>query len=180
MAKRFKLNSGDIFTLPLGSEEFGIGQIVCFPNTKDVFIMIVFDYRSKKYDTNEVKSAIIAPPLFLGYSTDARLYHKYWEVIDNDKNNLDKIVMPYHCLGTPPNEVYLTDYKNIRLKEINEAEFNMLEYLTTYAPIRFENALKAHFGLQDWIPENYNEILYQKTLDSVKVAEEILNKDKIM
>jgi hypothetical protein len=56
----------------------------------------------------------------------------------------------------------------------------MLEYLTTYAPIRFENALKAHFGLQEWVPENYNEILYQKTLDSVKVAEEILNKDKIM
>jgi len=32
MGEKFKLNVGDIFTIPLGNEEFGIGQIVWFPN----------------------------------------------------------------------------------------------------------------------------------------------------
>ncbi|KPH13341.1 Imm26 family immunity protein [Chryseobacterium sp. ERMR1:04] len=177
MAKRFKLSEGDIFTIPLGNGEFGIGQIVCFPRTKDVFIMIVYDYRAKKYDENNIMLALKSSILFLGYSTEARLYHKMWEIIENSTKNLDEVKMPYHRLGTPPEEIYLTNYKNERIKAINEKEFQRLEYLTSYAPIRFENALKAHFGLQEWISENYDSVLYEKTLESIRVANELLNID---
>lgn len=175
MAKRFKLNEGDIFQIPLGNEEWGVGQIVCFPRTRDAFIMIVFDYKMYDSTSNIIENAIESPILLLGYSTDAKLYHKHWQIIGNDKRLISKVEMPFHRLGTPPEDIFLTNYKNERLKPINEPEFNKLDYLTNYAPVRFENALKAHFGLQEWISEDYDKILYEKTLESVKIAEEILN-----
>jgi hypothetical protein len=176
MAKRFKLNVGDIFTIPLGNGEFGIGQIVCFPNTKDVFIMIVFDYKAKDYDESNIAIAVKSAILFLGYSTDARLYHENWVIIGNSIDQLDKVAMPFYRLGTPPDEIYLINYKSERVKAITEVEFDMLGHLTSYAPIRFENALKAHFELKEWDSQNYDKILYKKTYESVEIAKDILAK----
>ncbi len=177
MAKRFKLNVGDIFTIPLAENEVGFGQIICFPRTKDVFIMVVFDAKiafsyTKEYNMEEIVTSKI---LFLGYSTDAKLYHKDWEVIGNYTSNISAIVMPYHRLGTPPGDIYLTNYKSERVCEIDEETFNKLNYLTNYAPIRYENALKAYFGLQEWKEEDYDKLLYKHTLKSNEIAQKVLS-----
>ncbi|WP_306353666.1 Imm26 family immunity protein [Flavobacterium sp. '19STA2R22 D10 B1'] len=173
---RFKLKIGDIFTIPLSEKEVGFGQIVCFPNSKNAFIMCVFDIKQSKETPIEIQKICNTPLLFLGYSTDAKLYHKHWEIIGNSIKNIDSITMPYFRLGTPPKDIYLINYKGDRLKSINIKEFDMLDYETNYAPIRYENALKAHFGFGEWIPENYNNLLYKFTLDSNEIAKRILNK----
>ena len=175
MAKKLKIQEGDLFAIPLLNEEFGIGQIVAFPRTKDVFIMVVFDYKTTNPSPNEIVSYLSSPILFLGYSTDARLYHKKWHIIANDRSNLKDIELPYNRLGTPPEDIYLTDYKNERIKTITQFEFDKLQYMTSYAPIRFESALNAYFELSDWKSEDYDSILYSKTLNSIEVAKEILN-----
>lgn len=179
MAKRFKINTGDIFKIPIKNSEFGLGQIAYMPNHKHDFMMIVFD---KKYNVKEeinfeeLKNQKI---LFLGYTVDAKLYNKDWEVIGNYTTNLSEIKFPCHKLGLPnddyPDGARLVDHKGNVLANIDRYTFEILSYKTEVGPIRFENALKAYFGLQEWIHEDYDKILYEKTLESVKIAEEILN-----
>ncbi|BFO67004.1 Imm26 family immunity protein [Chryseobacterium sp. KCF3-3] len=181
MAKRFKLNVGDVFTIPLENDEFGIGQIVYMPNHKHNFIMIVFD---KKYNLKEevdLNGLQDLKVLFLGYTVDAKLYHKHWEIIGNTLSNLSSVKFPCYKLGLPnddyPDGARLVDHKGNVLANIDKDTFDSLSYQNEVGPIRFQNALKAHFGLQEWIPEDYDKILYVKTLESVKIAEEILNNE---
>lgn len=179
MAKRFKLNIGDIFTIPLGNGEFGLGQIVYMPSHKHNFIMIVFNekYKSKEeVNLNALKDLEI---LLLGYTVDAKLYNKDWEIIGNNLSNLLLIKLPCYKLGLPdddyPDGARLVDHKGNVLANIDKDTFDNLSYQSEVGPIRFQNALKAHFGLQEWIPEDYDKILYTKTLESVKIADDILS-----
>ncbi|MGE8513543.1 MAG: Imm26 family immunity protein [Chryseobacterium culicis] len=179
MAKRFKLNVGDVFTIPLENDEFGIGQIVYMPNHKHNFIMIVFDKKynlKEEVDLNGLQDLKI---LFLGYTVDAKLYHKDWEIIGNNLSNLSSVKFPCYKLGLPnddyPDGARLVNYKGNVIANINKSQFDKLSFQSEVGPIRFEKALKAHFGLQEWITEDYDKILYEKTLESVKIAEEILH-----
>ncbi|WP_336719161.1 Imm26 family immunity protein [Chryseobacterium mucoviscidosis] len=179
MAKRFKLKIGDVFTIPIDNNEFGIGQIVYMPSHKHNFIMIVFD---KKYNLKEdvdFDSLKDLKILFLGYTVDAKLYHKHWEIIGNNLANLSSVKFPFYKLGLPnddyPDGARLVDHEGNVLASIDKYTFENLSYESEVAPIRFQNALKAHFGMQEWISDDYDKILYKKTLESVKIAENILS-----
>lgn len=178
MAKRFKLKEGDIFTIPLEKNEVGIGQIISFPRHQHNFIMIVFDKKFKSIESIDLSKINSYKILLLGYTVDAKLYHKDWVIIDNITENISKISLPYFKLGLPnddyPDGARLVDYKGNVLANINRDIFDKLMFQTEVGPIRFEKALRAHFGLQEWISEDYDKILYEKTLESVKIAEEIL------
>lgn len=180
MAKRFKIKTGDIFTIPIKDEVFGLGQIAYMPSHRHNFIMIVFD---KKYNSKEdIRFDDLSNQkiLFLAYTVDAKLYNKHWEIIGNTITNLSEVKFPCYKLGLPnddyPDGARLVDYKGNVLANIDREIFDKLLFETEVGPIRFENALKAYFGLQEWIPEDYDKILYEKTLESVQVAEEVLNK----
>ncbi len=177
MTKKLRLNVGDIFTIPLGNGEMGFGQIVSFPRSKDVFIMIVFDQKMSENENYDIDKIIKSDILFLGYTTDAKLYHKHWNIIDNSNTNIASIVMPYYRLGTPPHEIYLINYKSECICKVSEEEFNQLDYLTNYAPIRYENALKAFYKLQEWKAGDYNQLLYEKVLKSNEIARSILKRE---
>lgn len=170
MAKRLKLNIGDIFTIPLSDNEVGFGQIISFPISKDQFIMVCFELKENKVGKYEVKKIIESPIIFLGYTVDALLYHNRWEIIGNYTNNIEDYVLPYHKIGIPPSDAFMTDYKGNKVAKISGEVFEQLGFKTSVSPIRFQNALKAHFGLQDWIEEDYNKILYSETLKSVEIA----------
>jgi len=167
---KLKLKIGDLFTIPLENQETSFGQIVNFPNSKDVFIMCVFDKKQNVESEIKPKEICESPVLLLGYSTDAKLYHKDWLLVGNYTENISKIVLPFHRLGTPPTDIYLVDYSGKRIKEIDEELFNQLSYQTSYSPIRYENALKAHFKLQEWKNDDYDKLLYEYTLKGNKIA----------
>ena len=71
--------------------------------------------------------------------------------------------------------MYLVNHKGERLREIDENIFNKLMYKTEIAPIRYENALKAYYKLQEWKGEDYDKMLYTSTLDSNNIANQLLN-----
>lgn len=175
MAKKLRLHAGDVFTIPLGNGQFGFGQIVCFPKTKDSFIMAVYDYVSLSKEKIEIKEICSSKILFLGYSTDARIFHNIWDILGNYTVNLPEIVLPYFKLGSLPNEVFLVDHKGKRLVEIDELNFIKLEYETHFAPIRFENALKAYYGLLEWNENDFGRLSYDKVRLSSQIAEQILS-----
>jgi hypothetical protein len=175
------LSVGDVFTIPLSEEEVGFGQIISFSNINSVFWMVIYDckaIKSNNYDINKIFQHKI---LLLGYTNDAKLYHKHWSIIGTYIDNISSISMPYFKLGLPnpehPDGARLVDYKGKVLAQIDKDVFDKLEYKTEVGPIRFENALKAYFGYGEWIPDDYDMLLYEKTLESVKIADQVLKRE---
>jgi hypothetical protein len=156
-----KLNKGDIFTIELNDAEVGFGQIIALP-TKSTLIIALFDLKLPKAGNYDIEIVAASEVLFLGYSLDAKLYHKNWVIIGNLEPRSD-ILLPYCKLGTPPGAIYITDFKGKRLRECTVEEFNLLSYQTVIAPVRYENALKAFYRFREWIDDDYNKILYKHT-----------------
>ena len=177
MAKRFKLNVGDVFTIPLNESEIGFGQCVTpHKNTSGGFVIAVFPIKQHKNKAIFIEEIVKHKPIFLGFTFDAKLYHKEWVIIGNYTSNIKELKLPYNRLGTPPDEIYLTDVESNIVAEISEDIFNVLSYKTEIAPIRYENALKAHFGMQEWKVEDYDKILYKHSLKSNMIFESLINK----
>jgi hypothetical protein len=163
-----KLKIGDTFAMYIDESVTGFGQIVDFPN-KDYFIVIVFEkiYKGKKWpNLSKVFNDNI---LLLGYTVDSLLYHKKWTVIGNNITNISNIKLPYHKLDSPPN-AKIVNYKGDIIRKASKEEFNTLDYETVVAPIRFNFALKGYHKLGEW-DEDYDRLLYEKTLESIKIVE---------
>jgi Immunity protein 26 len=166
--KNMKLKVGDVFTINLNKDEVGFGQIILFPD-KSTLLITILKWKEPINSTYDLEKVCSSEILFLGYSLDAKLYHNDWKIIGNI--DIKRIVLPYHRLGTPPDEIYITDCKGKRIRECTIEEFNKLDYRTIISPIRYENALKAYYGFQPWIHEDYNKLLYENTLQSKEVVD---------
>ena len=158
---KLKLKEGDVFNIPLNGEEIGFGQIIAIPD-KSSLVIVLFDKKQgidKEIDFDKICGSRV---IMLGNTFDAKLYHKDWQVIGNYTGNINNIAMPVYRLGTPPGDLYLTDYKGNRLRKITLKEFEELTYQIFIAPVRYENALRAYFGLQEWKSEDYDKLLYTR------------------
>lgn len=161
-----KLLIGDIFTIKVDENRIGFGQVVALPQ-KNILIIAVFDKIAnidQKIDCSEIVNAEV---LFLGCTLDAKLYHKHWNIVGNICDNITSISLPYNILGTAP-EIYLTDYMGNRLRKASNEEIKLLDYETIIAPVRYENALKAHFGIQEWHAD-YDKLLYRRIIQAKKL-----------
>lgn len=161
-----KLKVDDVFTIPVSSDEVGFGQIIAFPTASSLLI-IVFDLKHTTDSDHDIKKIIGSKILFLGHTLDAKLYHKHWKVIGNVP--VKNVELPYSKIGIPPDDIFITDYKGKKVRKCTVEEFDRLDYQSVIAPVRYENALKAYYGLQDWIGEDYDKLLYERTINSVKI-----------
>ncbi len=174
MAK-FKLEVGDIFTIPLGNGEFGFGQVITeYKKSSGSFMIGVFNFKSNQIEKVSLEQICNSELVFLGFTFDAKLYHKDWLIIGVYLNNIPNIILPYYKLGLKPDDIYITDYKGDIVRIATDNEFSQLSYKTEIAPIRYENALKAFYNLQEWIDEDYNKILYKSSLESNVIANRVL------
>jgi hypothetical protein len=169
MKKKKTLLLGDLFKIPLDGNRFGLGIILYV--AKHNFVIAIYDvmyYNDHSIDFDDLKNK---PIVFFGYTLDAKFYHGDWTIIGNVGSlELSEIYFPYYKLGTPPKDIYVVNYKGEKLRKATLKEFEQLDYETTIAPIRYENALKAHFNLIEW-KDDYNSILYSKVLNSVKLID---------
>lgn len=162
-----KLNIGDIFTIPIDEARVGIGQIINKPN-KDSLIIVVYDVILNKDLLPPLNELCKNNILLLGHTLDAKLYHKHWVIVGNYNRNISTIYLPYYKLGTPPKDIYIVNYIGDSFRRATISEFNALNYQSIVSPIRYENAVKAHFNLLDW-DNTYNDLLYSYTLDSINL-----------
>jgi Immunity protein 26 len=162
-----KLRVGDVFTIPIDNIRVGFGQLISMPN-KDSLIIAVFDFSCLKENEYFMDKICESEIIFLGYTLDAKLYHKHWVIIGNYTNNINNIYLPYFKIGSPPN-IHITNYKGESIRRAENSEFDSFNYLSIVAPIRYENALKAHNNLMEW-DDVYNDLLYSYTLESQKIA----------
>lgn len=173
MAKKFNIILGDIFTIPLGNGEFGFGHVVTDYNKRSGgFMMAVYDLKLE--DANNLVFAHFGETnlLLLGFTFDAKIYHKDWQIIGNFTENIERIKMPYFRLGLPSDNAQIVNYKGEILSEIDDSTFEKLRYKSEIAPIRYENALKAHYGIQEW-KDDYDKLLYKYAIDSNEVARKL-------
>lgn len=174
MAKRFNLNIGDVFTIPLDNNQFGFGQVVAsYDKRSGGFVIAIFNYKSDDISNVTISEICSKEILFLGFTFDAKIYHKDWTLIGNYIANIENIIMPYYRLGTPPEEIYIVNHKGECIKDIDEKTFYKLSYKTEIAPIRYENALKAYYGLQEWKEEDYDKLLYKHSIKSKEIFESV-------
>lgn len=162
-----QLKIGDIFTVALNDLEVGFGQIIAFP-TRSSLIICLFSVKlpsNKLYDLTLVSNADV---ILLGYTLDAKLYHKDWVVIGNREPS-KRILLPYHKVGLPPGDMFIADFKGKKIRKCTLEEFNSLHHQTTIAPIRYENALKAFFQLMEWKPDDYDKLLYKNSVASNEI-----------
>lgn len=154
-----KLKEGDVFSISLTVNEVGFGQVIAFPNRSTIMI-VLFNHKEELSTNYNIEVICTSKIVFIGCTYDAKLYHNDWIIVGNYKANLTSINLPVYKLGTPPIEIYLVDYKGKKLRSVSLKEFNTLHYQTFIAPVRFENALKAFFKLQEWRSDDYDKILY--------------------
>lgn len=160
-----KFRVGDIFTIQVSEDKIGFGQIIEIPN-KDNFIIAVYKTIYTGKDWPSLQEIVEDEVLLLGYTLDAKLYHKHWKIIGNLSLPPGKVKLPFFRLGTAP-DYKLVDYKGQVIKNIGLELFNCLNYQTVIAPVRYENALKAYHGLNEWRAE-YDDLMYTRTLESIE------------
>ena len=162
-----KLTEGDVFNIPIDDKHVGFGQIIYQKNKNSgVFMIIVFKGKFKKdasLNFEEVKGSGI---LYMGYTMDAKLYHKHWDLMGNYPFDIDSLTLPFYRLGTPPDDIYILDYTGKKLRECTLEEFDKLHYKSSVAPIRYEKALKAYHKLLDW-DIDYDKLLYKEERDFI-------------
>jgi len=160
-----KIKEGDVFTIPVDENRVGFGQIIKIPN-KNNFIIVVFQEICITTEIPAVNEIINFSPLFLGYTMDAKLYHKHWKIIGNNNSNIDLIPLPNYRLGTPPDDIYITDYSGKVLRPAKKEEYEKLEHKTVRAPVGYENALKAYHNLKEWQADD-NKLLFKNVIKQV-------------
>ncbi len=160
-----KLHTGDIFEFAINENSKSYGQIINILK-KNTITIVIFEgqYRSRP-DIQELLEDNI---LLFGNTFDAKLYHKNWIIIANEKSNIESIKLPYYKIGTDP--VYIEDFYEKKIRKANSYEEEQLYYRPYIAPVGFELALKAYYKKLEW-EENFNKMLYSNLLKSVEIVE---------
>jgi hypothetical protein len=171
-----KLKEGDVFTIPLGKDEVGFGQIVIYE--KYIFIICIFDFKQQVREMFNLEKITSSSVLFFGHTTKAKIIDKNWPIIGNYQPNLKNIELPYYKQGHPLSEMFITNYNGDKICTATEKEFSKLQYEAVVAPLIYEDALKAHFNIEEWLADTYNDLLYEYVLNSKKIVTEAKARNK--
>jgi len=155
---------GDVFLVPVDDSRFGIGQIA--GDWKGELYVIIYEeiFSGEKPNPESVNSA---KPLFAALSMDAKIHHGDWPIIGNVTKNLDHIPQPVFKVDQG-GRVFLESRDRSISRPASSSEAERLRLRTVVAPVRLENALKAHAGLAEWNPR-YDELRADYALDSSRV-----------
>jgi len=147
--KRLRIKEGDIFTIPIDDQTQGYGQIVKIPD-KYSFIMAVFEGRWNKNETAPLEEIIKKQVLFLGFTTDALLFHGRWVIVGNVASNLPSFTLPFFKLGLPSEPQKLVNYKLDEIRLVTSEESKLLAFHSSSSPIGYQKALQAHYKLIEY------------------------------
>jgi len=167
--KKIHLNRGDVLTMPISENWVGFGQLIDFSKTKEAFLIAVFNLKHTSDKAIDCRSIVRQEIIFLGYTNDAKLFHGDWKVVGNEVDNLSGIQKPFFKLGIAP-DLFIVDYLGNKIGHIDENTADELTFQTIIAPIRYENALRAHFGFTPWL-ELYDKQKNARVIEIQKITQ---------
>jgi len=141
-----KARVGDVFLVPIDGTRSGLGQIA--GDWKGELYVVIYD---GVHLVQEVKPESVATerPLFAALSLDAKVHNGDWPIVGNFTANLGGIPQPVFKVDQGGQPILETrDRLTSRRATGREAE--VLRLRAVVAPVRLENALKAHHGIGKW------------------------------
>lgn len=142
-SRHSRIRRGDVFTIG-NVPTLGLGQVLVDGNV--IYVYVVDAVLHNIPDEREAKSSIIAArPILCGWTLDALVYHGDWKVIGNCEVLKANIPKPCYKVGVD-GIVWIEDFTGKLLRPASEHEQQVLEFRTTIAPIRFENAYLHHIN----------------------------------
>jgi hypothetical protein len=147
-----KPSVGDVFQIPVSRDTVGYGQVLASIKPNPLYIG-VFEPLFPSHAMPELKEILESPLLLLATSLDAKIWHGLWPIVGHTPPVLDNVPFPAFITSIGQrNEYFLTSYDGKRRRPATAAEVAHYDRRTTVAPMRLENALKAHHGLMPWEP----------------------------
>lgn len=150
------LRVGDVFTIPLGQDVIGFGQIV-HDCGEGHYYFAMFEGLYSRDDPPSIDVVLESEVALFALSLDALLYHRHWQVIDNREVQASRLPWPAYKEGTSPGAFDVVDYTGKHRRPATATETDELPFRTVVAPIRLEKALRALNGLGTWT-DAYEEL----------------------
>lgn len=149
MTRGAKLQTGDVFTIPLDENRIGVGQVVA-TYLDDGYYFAVFDATFPPDTSLDLDSLVREPIAFLTLSLDALIHAGHWVVVGRAPVTDDLPLPAYKEMVGGPERVDVVDYSGRRRRRASAAEAGTLPNRSIVAPARLEKALRAHCGLEPW------------------------------
>jgi co-chaperonin GroES (HSP10) len=160
MKIRFKI--GDVFSVPIDNDRLGYGQVVDV--FEKVLIYCVFYSHLLTREPKLTPSDI----LLAGITARAKIENGDWQVVGNEIRNLNDIKRPSFKVMIDE-RMHIVSFSGQTKRKIEEEEADILTFRNVVAPIRYEKALCAHFGVGDWL-QPYDKLLYENVVRSNEIS----------
>lgn len=183
MAKNSKVKVGDIVAIPVGEKGYVLGQFVEKTKGHQLYLAVYEGLYSlpKGYKTvllgdrrfADLSSIPISIPdnitdqpiLFWGQTVNALLYHGIWHIVGNRKTKEERMPRPYYKVHNHQ-ELMIQNFNDSKRITATVAEFDSLDYQSSYTPIVFQDTIEAHYGLipkKDYMRELEYDNLMEKS-----------------
>lgn len=146
---------GTVFLLPARDGRAAIGQIVAAFDESARYLAVFDEIVDPSVEVPLVdwERAISGPVLLLGLSFTNKIKSGSWPVIGEGPVS-DRISMPVYKEAVGRGDlVYAVDYSGRHRRRATPSEAARLPYREIVASVRFENALRAKLGLDEWVAE---------------------------
>lgn len=139
-----RVNAGDIFEIRLPDGRNGYGQVII---ASDVLYVVVF--RDVYASLPDLDDLIKKDILLVGWTVDALIYHGEWKIIGNRQPISAPVPFPSYKVSLN-GESYVHGFAGKNRRPATAEDWELLDYKTTVAPIRYQRALLAHHGVGEW------------------------------
>lgn len=167
MAEKVRAKVGDIFQIPLDDTRVGYGQVVVQPE-KNVLFVCAFVATTRPDEQPDLETILRSEILLAGNTFDAKIWHGHWTVVGNVPPDMKAIALPKYKEGLP-GQAFIESLDLKQRRRATTEEERLLPFREYVAPIRFENALKALFGIGDWLAM-YEDLKYARVRQGSSIA----------
>ncbi len=158
--------AGDLFAVPLSPTAWGVGVVA--RKWKSELYLVLFE--EKFDDLEKIRTVQVEglTPCLASSSLDAKIWHGHWPVM---REGLDTstLVQPIYKVEEASGMIAESFDRKFRLP-IDANVANHLSYRKGVAPVRLENALKAHHGLGQW-DAIFDELGYGLVIASTRAVD---------
>ncbi|UWX98480.1 immunity 26/phosphotriesterase HocA family protein [Arthrobacter zhaoxinii] len=164
------LKDGDVFKIPLGDGRAAVGQVVS--KYLSVYYVVIFDFVAPEEQVpSRVTEALGSEPLFAGLSRDALFRPERWQVLENRPVDSRKFLPAYKVGWRVPGQYVVEDFWGTRRRPATDLEEQILPFRATNSAAIFEDAIRAHVGLEPW-DEFYDELRVGKFVKSADLFDD--------
>jgi hypothetical protein len=146
-----RIKTGDIIAMSLPNGKLGYGQVIV---GGVMFYVAVF--RQIFDSPPELDELLQGEIIFVGWTTDALIYHSLWRVVGNRLPIAARVPFPTYKVRIN-GVAHIHDFNGENRRPASPEHWELLDYHASHAPIRYQNALLAHHGFGEW-KDYYDEI----------------------